>query len=169
MTDREIRRLRRDDLLQILIDQQRRIDELTSSLEETQAALEAKRVALDDVGSLAEASLKLNGVFEAAERAAKQYADEVRARADDILSRSQHEADELTGRSRREADELMAKTWAECEAMVAAARQQAGLPPEPFHFAPKAEPAPEPEPEKTAEAAPQKREISFGFVRRRRS
>ena len=112
MTDREIRRLRREDLLQILIDQQRRIDELTASLEETKAALESKRLALDNVGSIAEATLNLHGVFESAEKAAKQYSDEIMARADEVLQQAQAEADRMK---------------AEAEEYLQTARERAGV------------------------------------------
>ena len=57
MTDKELRKLRRDDLLQILIDQQRQIDELNAKLGEAKAALEERRIKLEQSGSVAEAAL----------------------------------------------------------------------------------------------------------------
>ena len=63
MTDKELRRLHREDLLQILIAQQRQIDELNAALEESEAALNEKKIAVQEAGSVAEAALKLSGVF----------------------------------------------------------------------------------------------------------
>ena len=67
MTDRELRRLRRDDLLQILIDQQRQNDDMAEQLKRAQAELQNKRIAIEESGSVAEAAMKLNGVFQAAQ------------------------------------------------------------------------------------------------------
>ena len=79
MTDKELRKLRRDDLLQILINQQRQIDELNARLEEAQDQLKQRRIAIQESGSVAEAALKLNGVFESAQAAADQYVGQMRA------------------------------------------------------------------------------------------
>ena len=60
MTDKELRKLHREDLLQILISQQRQIDEMNAALEESEAALNDKKIALEESGSIAEAALRLN-------------------------------------------------------------------------------------------------------------
>lgn len=101
MTDKELRKLHREDLLQILIGQQRRIDELTAALEEAEGALNERKIALEESGSIAEAALRLSGVFEAAQQAADRYTDEMRARADEIVTRAQAEAEAILGRARR--------------------------------------------------------------------
>ena len=81
MTDKELRKLRRDDLLQILINQQRQNDELSDELAKARAALEDRRIAIEQSGSVAEAAMKLNGVFEAAQRAAELYLENIKQRA----------------------------------------------------------------------------------------
>ena len=65
MTDKELRKLRRDDLLQILINQQKQIDTLNEQLEQSKQALANRDIAIQEAGTLAEAALKMNGVFEA--------------------------------------------------------------------------------------------------------
>lgn len=102
MTDKELRRLHREDLLQILIAQQRQIDELNAALEESEAALNEKKIAVQEAGSVAEAALKLSGVFEAAQQAADLYAEEMRARADEIVAQAKAEAEQILNRARRE-------------------------------------------------------------------
>lgn len=73
MTDKELRRLSRAELLQMLIAQVEENEKLRKSLEEAQAQLNKRQIAIENSGTLAEAALKLNGVFEAADKAAKQY------------------------------------------------------------------------------------------------
>lgn len=103
MTDKELRKLHREDLLQILIDQQRQIDELTAALEESEAALNDKKIAIEESGSIAEAALKLGGVFESAQAAADRYMEEMRQRAEDIVAKAEAEAGQILSRARREA------------------------------------------------------------------
>lgn len=82
MTDKELKRLSRSELLEMLIEQMEENEELRKKLEKAQAALRSKRIAIKQAGSIAEAALKLNGIFEAADRAAKQYVANVRLLAE---------------------------------------------------------------------------------------
>ena len=82
MTDKEIQKLRRKDLLQIMVGQSKENDGLKLQIEELKKEIEIlkdkladKAIKVDKAGTLAEASIQLNGVFEAAEKAAKQYLD----------------------------------------------------------------------------------------------
>ena len=67
MTDNDVKKLSRKDLLEMLIDQSREIESLRAKLSEAEAALKKREIAIDKAGSIAEASLLLNGVFEAAQ------------------------------------------------------------------------------------------------------
>jgi hypothetical protein len=119
MTDKELHRLKRQDLLQLLVSQGReaekmkqqikelnlllqqsedtcerlknRLDEKDKKIEKLKARLDHKderihtlkdlverrrsyrQIALEESGSIAEAALRLNGIFEAAQKAADQY------------------------------------------------------------------------------------------------
>lgn len=73
MTDKELRKLTRAELLEILLSQGKEIERLQRELQTAQAKLKDKELLMSKSGSIAEASLKLNGVFEAAQRAAEQY------------------------------------------------------------------------------------------------
>ena len=77
MTDRELRRLSRAELLEMLLAQVEENERLKARLEEAKRALEDRRLAVSRAGSLAEASLQLNEVFAAADRAARQYVENV--------------------------------------------------------------------------------------------
>ena len=77
MTDKELRRLSRSDLLEMLIAQTEENSQLKIRLEQAEAQLRDRRIEIDKAGSLAEAALSLNGVFQAAEAAAQQYLENI--------------------------------------------------------------------------------------------
>lgn len=78
MTDQELRKLSRKDLLELLIAQRRERDALKAELEEARTALQDRRICIENAGSIAEAALQLNNVFEAAQAAAEQYLENIR-------------------------------------------------------------------------------------------
>lgn len=79
MTDRELKKLRRADLLEILVEQSREIEQLKAELEETRKELDNRTIIIEKAGSLAEAALQLNHIFEAADAAARQYLENVKS------------------------------------------------------------------------------------------
>ena len=78
MTDKELKKLKRVELLEMLIEQSKENEELKSKLKEAEEKLESRDIMIKQSGSIAEAALKLNGVFEAAERAVEQYLENVK-------------------------------------------------------------------------------------------
>lgn len=78
MTDKELRKLKRTDLLELLIEQSKEVESLKKRIEELEAELADRRLMISESGSIAEAALKLNGVFEAAEAAAQEYLENIR-------------------------------------------------------------------------------------------
>lgn len=121
MTDKELRRLRRDDLLQILIDQQRQNDELKAALEEAKLALEDKRIKINESGSVAEAAMRLNGVFEAAQAAVDQYTTQMREEADAMRDQARLTAEDVVHSARGEAERILREARAEAERLKAEA------------------------------------------------
>ena len=75
---KKIKKLKRIDLLEILLAQSKRIDELEEELAETKHQLASKRIKIREIGTLAEASLQLNQIFEDADAAARQYLHNIR-------------------------------------------------------------------------------------------
>lgn len=82
MTDKELKRLSRSELLEMLIAQIEENQKLNRHLAQAREALQNRQISLESAGSIAEAALRLSGVFEAADRAAQQYLDSVRAMAE---------------------------------------------------------------------------------------
>lgn len=82
MTDKELHRLGRRELLELLLEQGKQMEALAQELEETKEKLRARTIAIEEAGSLAEASLRLSGVFQAAEEAASLYLENIRRRAE---------------------------------------------------------------------------------------
>jgi membrane protein involved in colicin uptake len=82
MTDREIRHLSKTELLSIIRDQEQELQQAKQQAEELRRQLEEKRIHLEKCGSIAEASLEMNQVFQTAQAAADQYLSEVREKRD---------------------------------------------------------------------------------------
>jgi len=78
MTEKDLRKLNRKQLLELLLKQTGRAENLQQQLNEAEEKLKDKALIETEAGSIAEASLKLNGVFEAAEAAASQYLENVK-------------------------------------------------------------------------------------------
>lgn len=82
MTEKELRRLSRTDLLEMLLEQSKEVQRLQQELEETKRKLEDRRLMEQEAGSIAEAALRINKVFEAAQQAADQYLENIRIRSE---------------------------------------------------------------------------------------
>lgn len=84
MKEKPIKKMNREELLELLIQYSEekealevRVMQLEEKLAETQKKLDDRTIAITEAGSIAEASLKLNGIFEAAQRAADQYLENI--------------------------------------------------------------------------------------------
>ncbi|MBU5679022.1 DNA repair protein [Blautia sp. MSJ-9] len=82
MTEKELRRLSRMDLLEMLLEQSKEVEQLRAELETVKKQLEDRRIMEQEAGSIAEAALRLNKVFEAAQQAADQYLENIRTQAE---------------------------------------------------------------------------------------
>lgn len=78
MTDKELRKLSRRQLVEMLLIQSRETEELRKKLDAAQKELESRELTVRKAGSIAEASLRLQKVFEAAQAAADQYLENIK-------------------------------------------------------------------------------------------
>lgn len=93
MTEQELRKLSRAELLELLLAECRENERLRAQLAEAGRRLRDRRIQIDRAGSIAQAALQLNGVFEAAQRAANQYVENVRRLADETYGTPRPQAD----------------------------------------------------------------------------
>lgn len=78
LTDKELQKLSRIDLLELLLEKSKENEKLQEELEQVKAKLAEREIKIEKAGSIAEAALALNGVFEAAQAAADQYLENLR-------------------------------------------------------------------------------------------
>ena len=78
MTEKELLKLRRSELLEIMLAQSQEIDNLRQQLDEANAKLADREIRLSESGSIAEASLRLTNIFEEAQKAVDLYADNMK-------------------------------------------------------------------------------------------
>ncbi len=83
MTDKELKKLSRKELLEMLIVQTRVSEQLEKRVKKLEEQLEDKRIKIENAGNLAEAALKLSGVFEAAQAAAEIYLESLKSESGD--------------------------------------------------------------------------------------
>ena len=108
MTDTELRKLGRRELLQLLLEQGRELEALKALLEGTQAQLRSREIYIDKAGSIAEAAMGLNGVFEAAQNAAQQYLENIRRQSEhveELCRRREAECERREAESKRRIEE----------------------------------------------------------------
>ena len=102
---KKLKKLSRAELLELMIEQSEKIDELTAKLEEAEAELHDRTIAVEEAGSLAEASVKISGVFQAAQEACAIYTENVRR-----LSESQEaRCAELEKNTQEKCDRMLAE------------------------------------------------------------
>ena len=94
MTAKELKKLRRSELLEMLLARTEEVERLQAELAEANRKLDDRTILIETSGSIAEASLKLNGVFEAAQAAAEQYLKNIERMTlgDEKIAEENHES-----------------------------------------------------------------------------
>ena len=105
MTDKELKRMSRAELLQMLITQVEENQSLQARLEAAETQLKDRSLAVSETGTMAEAALSLNGVFQAADAAAQQYLDNLRQ----MQERQELLYQEAEDEAKRNADAIVAE------------------------------------------------------------
>lgn len=108
MTDKELHKLSRKELLELMLEQSRQLDELREQLRQAQEQLTSRRLLLNKAGSIAEAALQVNRVFEAAQAAAEQYLENVQT----LSGRQAEVCQQLADESQKKAEALLRETQA---------------------------------------------------------
>ena len=95
LTEKDLRKLNRYQLLELLVVQTEKADKLQIRLEEAEKKLNEKDIKMTSLGSIAEASLQLGGVFQAAQQAADMYINAAKKRAEEIEDAAHKKAAEI--------------------------------------------------------------------------
>lgn len=77
-----LRSLSKLELLELLEEQEQEIQALKQQLKEKDRIIAQRTLCMEQAGDIAQAALALNGVFEAAQKAANQYVESVKEMAD---------------------------------------------------------------------------------------
>ena len=130
MADSDLRKINRKELLELLIASEKENDQLKERLQQQAVQLQSRDLQIKNAGSIAEAALVLNGVFESADKAAAQYLESIKGCAeqqesafDRIVAEAEERAKAIIDsaekekqRKKREADAYARKLSARIEA-----------------------------------------------------
>lgn len=117
MTDKELKKLHRRDLLELLIQQTEDNEKMQSRVDLMNAQLQSRNINLSKAGSIAEAVVQVNEVYQRADKIAEEYLQNVR-----LLSERQEEA---CARMERECQEKCDVMVEDAEKQCAAKRKEA--------------------------------------------
>ncbi|MBR3125618.1 MAG: hypothetical protein IKF42_09435 [Mogibacterium sp.] len=81
--DPDLSKLKKHDMLEIMLAQSKEIDRLREKVAELEAQLEVRKFEFNKIGSIAEASLAVTNIFKEAEKAAVIYIENIRRRCEE--------------------------------------------------------------------------------------
>lgn len=150
MTDKELKRLSRVELLEMLVETARENENLQNLLKEKeeqhqkqinvinsdfnqrmevlQEQLDEKKLAISKAGSIAEACLQINGIFEAAQASVEQYLINIRNQEElchEIEKAAEENAKKKIAEVESEAGKYLAESKTKAAKMLADAEEQA--------------------------------------------
>lgn len=95
MQNKDLRRMSRKDLLEILVEQQKIIEKLELKISEYEEKEESERIVIDNAGSIAEAVVSLSDIFDRAQSVADQYLCEIENLKKRSVQQAQEECDRM--------------------------------------------------------------------------
>ena len=123
MTNAEIKRLSKGELITRLTAMTEKCDGLEKELETARGELANREIHLSEAGTLAEAALKVNGVLEAADKAGAQYVENLHRMHKDqeetarrLLSTTQEQCAIIENETRARCDDMIDRAKAESQA-----------------------------------------------------
>ena len=124
MTEKELHKLRREDLLDMLIRQSEDYARLTDELTKAKEELAKRALAMENAGTLADAAFQLNGVYHAADDACSQYVESIRQMHEQQL-KIQEECLRQKVQSEEYCRRMEETTREQCRVMLETARAEA--------------------------------------------
>lgn len=110
MTKKELKALSKTELITLLYEREAEIEQIRAQNDALGRELENRRLTLDKAGSIAEESLRLSGVFKAAQDSADMYLAHIR----EMEEASAAEAERVGNEARRRAGEMLADAEKRC-------------------------------------------------------
>ena len=129
MTDKELKKLSRIELIDIIYEVQKRYEECAAENQRLKAALEDRNLKVASAGSIAEAALSVNRIFESAQAAADQYLSSLQAANEDAyreIKAAEEERRHILAQAEQEASGILADAQKKAQQIVAQAEQQSG-------------------------------------------
>ena len=110
MINKDIKNLRRTELVEIIYqlkkneqELEQQIAELTSEVETLRGQMEERNLKMEEIGSVADAAMALSDVFTAAQQAADIYLEEIKNRHVAV----EEECNEIIASAKKQADEMI--------------------------------------------------------------
>lgn len=114
MQEKELRKMTRSELIEIIYAMQQNEKALIAEKEELQAKLDDRILRVNKAGSIAEAALSVNKVLEACQQSANDYLasiakvqEETKQKAEQILTQARKRADEIVKEAQIEASKKL--------------------------------------------------------------
>jgi hypothetical protein len=118
MTDKSVQKLSKRELLEILVSQGKQIEKLQEDLKLANEQLQDRKISIENSGSIAEASLKVNNIFADADAACQQYLENImdleqqQQEALDRISEKEAQVDQLLQQTKAKAGRRTMPSWA---------------------------------------------------------
>lgn len=107
MANKELRKMTRKDLLEILVEQQRIIEQLESKVDEYESDKQRNQVLIDRAGSIADAVITINDVFGKAQTVADQYLCEIEKLKERTVQQTQAECEQIIAAANKKAESII--------------------------------------------------------------
>lgn len=136
MTDKELRKLSRAELIDIIYEAQKRYEECAAENQKLKEALEERTLKISSAGSIAEAALSVNHVFESAQAAADQYLSSLQAASESAqgkISAAEEESRRILTQAKQTASNLLADAQEQARKTTEQAEQQSEKTWQAFH------------------------------------
>ena len=123
---KEMKKLSRAELLEIIYEMKKNEENLQSMLTTAQDELKKREIMIDNAGSIAEASLALNDVFGAAQRAVDTYVTSIQAHyasMEEKCAEAEAERQKLLDAAQIQADKIVKEAEQKSSKMIEAAEE----------------------------------------------
>ena len=128
MTKNDAKKLRRGDLLELLIEQTEENQRLMNKISQLETKLSERVIVMEQAGSIADAALGLTDVFSQAQDSADRYLESIRqkqAEAEDALCQAREKAKQIEQKAREEGQTTVRKAREEGQATLQKAQEEA--------------------------------------------